>query len=81
MAPQSTTTNGLFARALRLVDRRRDELLAAAGLAEDEHGEVGRSRLAAALEDGAHALADTDERSELRDLRDVDLLGLRSARS
>ena len=60
----------------RLVDGGRDELLTAAGLTEDEDGEVGGSGLAAPLEDGAHALADTDERSELRDLRNVHLLGL-----
>ena len=48
-----------------------------ARLAEDQHREVGRRGLAATLEHATHALAHSDERSELRDLRDVDLLGLR----
>ena len=37
IAPQSSTTNGLFLRVDRVVERARDHLLAGAGLAGDEH--------------------------------------------
>ena len=54
MAPQSTTTNGLLRARARLVDGLRDELLAGARLAGDEHREVRRRGLLQALEDAAH---------------------------
>ena len=61
----------------RLVDGLRDELLAGARLARDEDGQLGRRGLAEALEDGAHPRARPDERPELGDVGDVDLLGRR----
>ena len=41
MAPQLTPRKGFFARGAGVVDRARDDLLAGAALAGDEHGHVG----------------------------------------
>ena len=49
MAAQLTLMNGLSLRARVLVERARDELLARAALARDEHR---RRRVGDALEDG-----------------------------
>ena len=72
---------GLVGARARLVDRLRDELLAGARLARDEHGELGRRGLAQALEHAAHPGARADERPELGDVGDVDLLGRVGANS
>ena len=44
MAPQLMVTNGPFARGSTAVELARDELLAGAGLAGDEHADVGAWR-------------------------------------
>ena len=46
MAPQSTTTNGPAGARRALVDGAREDLLADAGLALEEHGDVGERRRA-----------------------------------
>src|SRR5687768_11748376 len=53
-----------------------DELFARAGLALDEDGEVGRSALLQAPEQVTHERARSVERTELLDVRKVDLLRL-----
>ena len=59
------------------MDGLRDELLARAGLAGDEDRQLGGGGLAEALEHAAHDRARADERSELGDVGDLDLLGVR----
>ena len=66
IAPQSTTTNGPFARALAVVDRLGGALLAGAGLALEQHGRVARRDLLEQREHRAHHRARADERAERR---------------
>ena len=56
------------------------QLLAGAGLARDEDGQLGRRGLAEALEDRTHAGARADEGAELRRFGDADLLGVRGVK-
>ena len=64
MAPQLTVTNGLD-RALALaLDGARDQLLADAALALDQHGNVGGGRAPAERDDALHGLAADDEVGE-----------------
>jgi hypothetical protein len=79
MEPQSTTTNGFFARLRAVVEGRRDELLARARLARDQHREIGGADLREFVEDGAHARARADERAERRVHRDGHALRSRRA--
>ena len=68
MAPQLIVMNGLLARGERAVDLARDQLLAGAGLAGDQHRDVGGRDL---LDLAEHLL---HRRRRADDLAEADLL-------
>ena len=65
MAPQLTVTNGPLARGEPAVDLLGDELLAGAGLAGDEHADVGAGDLLDPLVDLDHLRTRADDLAEL----------------
>ena len=72
-APQSTTTNGLSLRRDSAWMRARDQILAGAGLALDQHGRVGRRDALDQAEDLAHRERAADQLAERLLVRRQDL--------
>ena len=75
MAPQLMAMNGPLARSDAAVDLPGQHLLAGAGLAADEHRDVGAGHLLDAPEDLAHPRARADELAEARFLELLAQLG------